>query len=210
MRFLEGKLKTKTLIFYIPFSHLFLNFLKIIQKGTVCSFLARHQLEGAQLWGGLEGVRVAGSREDSPVNMDGEWGTTGHGGRHELQAAENQKPQGHRNFVTFSLTIPLSPSPLHLPTTPHLCLAKHTSLLIDRQGNLFGWGVGSGPALCCQQRASFSLVTPLLCNHPANLASGTTVFLRKTPHSSNTASLNLPKEECMDADQTLWEPQFMF
>lgn len=142
MRFLEGKLKTKTLIFYIPFSHLFLNFLKIIQKGTVCSFLARHQLEGAQLWGGLEGVRVAGSREDSPVNRDGEWGTTGHGGRHELQAAENQKPQGHRNFVTFSLTIPLSPSPLHLPTTPHLCLAKHTSLLIDKGTCLAGvWGV---------------------------------------------------------------------
>lgn len=61
MRFLEGKLKTKTLIFYIPVSHLFLNFLKIIQKGPVCSFLATTSVRRGPAmrgFGGSEGGRV--------------------------------------------------------------------------------------------------------------------------------------------------------
>ena len=65
-------------------------------------------------------------------------------GEPQAMVVDKSSKPGRRNFVPFSLTIPLSPSPLHLPTALHLCLAKHTSLLTDRQGNLFGWVVGRG------------------------------------------------------------------
>ena len=145
MRFLEGKLKTKTLIFYIPFSHLFLNFLKIIRKGPTCSFLATTSvsrdpaLRGS---GGGEGGRV---QRGQPSDGAGEWGP-------QAAVADRGAPScgesGALGAQKLRPIFPLHPlvsfSPAFAHHTPSLLRQTHF-LLLDRQGNLFGWGVGSGP-----------------------------------------------------------------
>ena len=106
---------------------------------------------------------MAGSREDSPVDGGGEWGTTGHSGRHELQAAENQEPQRHRNFVPFSLTIPLSPfSPAFAHHTPSLLSQTHFPY--DRQTRELVWlGCGEWPFIV------FSIKCFIFTCHPIAL-----------------------------------------
>ena len=140
----------------------------------MCSFLATTSVSRDPAMrgpGGSEGGRVQRGQPS--------WRGQGAGGPQatvvdmELQAVENQEPWGHRNFVPFSLSIPLSPSPLHLPTTPHLCLAKHTSLLIDRQGTCLAgvWRVArivfsvEGSIFICHPFALWSSCKPSKWNH---------------------------------------------
>ena len=145
MRFLEGELKTaaKALVFYIPFSHLFLNFLKIIQKGSVCSFLATPSSDWGPSYGGMRGP--GGSEGDRA-----ERGQPSRRGNHK-PPRRTQAPSCRESAAPRAQQFPsMFPHPLvsfspHIhPPHSHLCLAKPTSLLIE-EGNLFGWGVGSGP-----------------------------------------------------------------
>lgn len=150
MRFLEGKLKTKTLIFYIPFSHLFLNFLKIIRKGPTCSFLATTSVSRDPALrgpGGGEGGRV---QRGQPSDGAGEWGP-------QAAVADRGAPScGESGALGAQKLRPIFP--LHPLVSFSPAFAHHTPSLLSqthfpsaRQTRELVWlGCGEWPALCFQ------------------------------------------------------------